>query len=487
LEGGTINGSGEISTPDAYALHGHGTIGANVDFDGLTSELQADDGTLTISGSLLDVGVFGTADSDGVMNVTNPWTTGVTAEVRLQGGELSGSTITNNGANGIRGHGLVSARVLNDTTIVADTGATLEMNTLLNNTDWDGASNVGTLSAVAGSTLVLRDSLPFLFQGTVEANNATVRTIGYELEFDPGSNLTLTNGGLYRSSHATDIGGTVQVNAGAPSRIRIPGTLVFENTSSTTLNGDLELQANTVVQAGATFAGGGALQNIAGSSLTLLDGADVDVLLENSGTLALGSSPGQTTGIDFQQNASGVWDLELGGLGLSDFDRMTLTGAASLDGMLELSLINGYVPALGDTLNVLSAVGGIGGAFDSIMQPVTMPADLMFDVSNLGSILQLAVVEIPSFTADFDNDGDVDGDDLDQWEADYALNGDSDANGDGESAGIDFLTWQLQNGSGVPPIAAFNAAATTAVPEPATLMLAGLATSFSLLIRRRKD
>ncbi|MGI9428184.1 MAG: hypothetical protein ACR2NM_05970, partial [Bythopirellula sp.] len=253
---------------------------------------------------------------------------------------------------------------------------------------------------------------------------------------------------------------------------RIPGTLVFENTSSTTLNGDLELQANTVVQAGATFAGGGALQNIAGSSLTLLDGADVDVLLENSGTLALGSSPGQTTGIDFQQNASGVWDLELGGLGLSDFDRMTLTGAASLDGMLELSLINGYVPALGDTLNVLSAVGGIAGAFDSIMQPVSMPADLMFDVSNLGSILQLEVVEIPTFTADFDNDGDVDGDDLDQWDADYALNGDSDANGDGHSSGIDFLTWQLQNGSGVQPIAAFGA---SVVPEPATLLLLAMA------------
>ena len=47
-------------------------------------------------------------------------------------------------------------------------------------------------------------------------------------------------------------------------------------------------------------------------------------------------------------------------------------------------------------------------------------------------------------SADFDADGDVDGTDLAQWEGDYGQNGDSDANGDGASTGLDFLAWQRQ-------------------------------------------
>lgn len=472
IVGGTIDGPGEISASNGRALRGHGTINANIDFDGATSELLANDGTLLLTGAIQDVGIIGTADGDGVLNVTSAWTTSDTDQVRLDGGQIRGATITNDGAGGINGAGLVSARVINETVVTADVGATLILDTALNNNNWDGLGNAGALRAINGSTLEVNDNSTFLFQGSVEANNGTVRSDGFELEFEPGSSLTLANGGRYTSTTATDIGGTVQVNAGATSRIQVPGTVVFESTSATTLIGNLELDnAATTIESGATFAGGGALQNPNGSTLQLLDGADVDVLIENSGILELGSSPGQTTGLDFQQNADGTWDVELGGLGLSDFDRMTLTGAASLDGTLDLSLIGGYTPALGDTLTILSATGGIAGAFASILQPATMPADLMFDVNNLGSILQLEVVDIPAFTADFDMDGDVDADDLAQWEGDYGMNGDSDADGDGLSSGFDFLAWQQQNGSGVVPVAALGA---TAVPEPTSLLLTGL-------------
>lgn len=484
IVGGTIDGPGEISASNGRALRGHGTINANIDFDGATSELLADDGTLNLNGAIQDVGILGTADLDGVLNVGNAWNTSSTAQVQLNGGQVTGATITNGGAGGVIGHGTISARVVNDTIVTANNGATLALDTALNNNNWDGVGNAGTLRAINGSTLELHDNAAFLFQGAVEANGATVRSIGFELEFDPGSSLTLANGGRYRSSHATDIGGTVQVNAGAASRIQVPGTVVFESTSATTLVGDLELDnAVTAIASGATFAGGGALQNLSGGTLQLLDGADVDVLVENSGILELGSSAGQTTGMDFQQNADGTWEVELGGLGLSDFDRMTLTGAASLDGTLDLSLIGGYVPMLGDTLNILSATGGIAGSFASILQPATMPADLMFDVNNLGSILQLEVVDAPMFTADFDNDGDVDAADLAQWEGDYGLNGNSDADGDGLSSGFDFLAWQQQNGSGVVPVAALGA---TAVPEPSTLLLSGVALCLGVVLRRKQ-
>ena len=47
-------------------------------------------------------------------------------------------------------------------------------------------------------------------------------------------------------------------------------------------------------------------------------------------------------------------------------------------------------------------------------------------------------------SADFDADGDVDSDDLAQWEGDYGPGGNSDADGDGASTGLDFLAWQRQ-------------------------------------------
>ena len=66
------------------------------------------------------------------------------------------------------------------------------------------------------------------------------------------------------------------------------------------------------------------------------------------------------------------------------------------------------------------------------------------------------------YTADFDGDGDVDGDDLAQWTGDFGDNADSD--------GADFLTWQQQFGSGVPAVDAAGG-----VPEPRTCALVFLA------------
>jgi hypothetical protein len=45
---------------------------------------------------------------------------------------------------------------------------------------------------------------------------------------------------------------------------------------------------------------------------------------------------------------------------------------------------------------------------------------------------------------DFDDDGDVDEDDLSQWKGDFGQNGNSD--GDGDSDGNDFAIWQQNLG-----------------------------------------
>lgn len=476
INGGTINGPGELQIGSTQALRGNGTINAQIDGDG-SSELIATGGTLNVNGGIQDIGTIGTFGGASVLNVTDPWNTDVTNSVVLNQGTLQGSTITNDGVNGIQGRGTVQSRVINNTLIQANGNLTVQNN--LN--DWDGAANNGVLRA-SGGTLELGDNATFLFNGTVEANNGTVFANNFELEFDPGSQMTL-NQGTYRSNAPTDFGGNIEVLAGATSVIQVFGaSSTFENTSQTTLNDTLRLEDGaTFVEVGAGFAGGGALQVAGGHTLTLEDGANVNVLVENQGRLALGTSPGQATVLDYQQDAIGLMEIELQGTGLNDFDRLTATGLMQLDGELELSLLGGFMPALNDTFTILSAAAGVNGVFSSFdFSGASLDPGLFWDVIYNPTNVQLAVTALPTFTADFDVDGDVDGDDLTQWIGDYGGPG-SDANGDGTSNGTDFLAWQQQNGSGVAPLAA-----AAAVPEPSTLALGGLAAAFGLLVPRRK-
>ncbi len=71
---------------------------------------------------------------------------------------------------------------------------------------------------------------------------------------------------------------------------------------------------------------------------------------------------------------------------------------------------------------------------------------------------------------DFNRDGSVDALDLAQWQGDYGLNTDSDADQDGDTDGADFLIWQRQLGMGAMP------SASQTVPEPfgASLLWSGM-------------
>jgi hypothetical protein len=84
----------------------------------------------------------------------------------------------------------------------------------------------------------------------------------------------------------------------------------------------------------------------------------------------------------------------------------------------------------------------------------------------------------PSLPADFDNDGNVDGDDLAQWRGDFGENGLSDADGDNDSDGADFLIWQRTLGS-TPLATTASGSAANGVPEPNCIALFAVALLFA--------
>ena len=242
-------------------------------------------------------------------------------------------------------------------------------------------------------------------------------------------------------------------------------------------HGTINLDQGTINAAnlnmyGKLLTAGSNIFDTTGDTAVVLAGAgQINANVDNLGGIV---SPGQSAGIlniagnytqhtnsggGFEHNASLA--IELGGTDNSDalnpqFDQLLIGGLATLGGTLDVSLIDlgggQFAPQLGDSFDILSAAGGLAGTFDTLNLPA-LSGGLQWQLNPSGNTLFLDVIS--SLTADFDNDGDVDGADLTDptlgWEARFGTDLD----------GFDFLAWQQQFGSGGSPVAA-----SSAVPEP---------------------
>ncbi len=139
-------------------------------------------------------------------------------------------------------------------------------------------------------------------------------------------------------------------------------------------------------------------------------------LENNGGTLAPGDSPGLTMiSGNYTQN-SGSLAIEIGGTdpGVT-FDRVEVAGFADLMGTLDVTLVNGFTPTLGDNFGFLFASSGFNTDFSSIDLPDISHLGLDWQLNPGGSTLFLEVVA-GGLPGDFDNDGDVDGRDFLLWQ-----------------------------------------------------------------------
>ncbi len=186
--------------------------------------------------------------------------------------------------------------------------------------------NTGT---IASSKSILIEVTNFDNEGTVEAS------AGSQLDF----NIAPTN-----LSAGTLTGGTWSI--GPDSTLDLDGRTVTTNDATIILDGP-----------GASFIAMTQLAtNAAGGSLELLDGASFKTAgnLDNAGTIQL--SPGTLTAKGtFTQESTGALDIGVGGLAAgSQFGQLAVTGQASLAGDLNISVLDGYSPALGTGYGVMT-------------------------------------------------------------------------------------------------------------------------------------
>lgn len=169
-------------------------------------------------------------------------------------------------------------------------------------------------------------------------------------------------------------------------------------------NATLRMTGATLVTPDATFLGQGLLRNGPTGELTLADGASLNqVGLINEGLLEVGNSPGVAAVDRFENMAQGIWKIEIGGfIAGSEHDLLIVGGGdALLDGTIEVELIDPggglFLPQVGDTFTVLTALGGVDGTF--INNPVSSAGGQTFHWQVIYHptevTLQLASITVP--------------------------------------------------------------------------------------------
>ena len=328
--GATLNfggGTHVITLTPASSINGAGTVGVS-------------GGSVTIAGS----GTYApgtTAISGGTLNLNLDGTTG---RFNFSGGTLAGSgtlTVTQamawSGCGGLGGSGA--------TTI--GSGATLTVT--WGGFYWACPQMTGrTLNNLGTAVLTASDGHYVYLQGGSVINNAGT------LELQDNTKLFGNNGG-----------GVVN-NAGLLRKVGGAGTatldgVALDNTGAVqVLAGTLSLSSFTQ-NSGATMLNGGTLAS-SGSPLNFYGGALQGTgivtgnVVNTGGIVSPGSSPDILRIVgNYTQGPTGTLNIELGGVvSGTQHDVLDVTGAASLSGALNVSLINSFTPISGTVFRILN-------------------------------------------------------------------------------------------------------------------------------------
>ncbi|MFO0830682.1 MAG: hypothetical protein U0637_02450 [Phycisphaerales bacterium] len=269
---------------------------------------------------------------------------------------------------------------------IADAGSKTLSGTLVNNGLCDDYGQAGwtvyfdSASFVNNGTLVKRamhwtnnnGANSFLNTGTFRKENAD--TVYFTA-------LPLTNSGL------------LQVQQGSLQLMNVP----FTQTATGNLNVNATLASNTDL----TVAAG----RITGTG-TLSVPANASQGLVNSGATA---APGNSTGVltvsgNYRQQAAAALEVELYGTTLgTGYDRLAVTGNATLGGTLRLMWPTGNIPSIGDSFTILTtAANGRSGTFSNIDN--TEPGYVV-DIAYGPSSVTVTVIDIICDDIDFNGDG----------------------------------------------------------------------------------
>ena len=437
LNGATVNLIGSWTNSGTFS-----EISSTLNLGGAfkTSTLGAvnrSGGSVNITGTLTNDGILTLDDTSGSWNLT--------------GGKIVGGTVFTSGTNQLvvtnPGHGLLDGVTLHGVMNLAAfstsviNGLTLDQGRVElfgseslnfdNSQTLGGSGEVVFLDAGINALNVAGGSLLTIAAGvTIHGNtgfivaNANDILLQGTIRADGGGTLTVS--GVSNFAAGTLTGGSWQVVGN--SVLQLEGADITTNAASILVDGSNA----KLLDGGATSAIAGLIANAVGGHLTIQNGANVSIagVFTNQGSLTVGAGstftaasldvasggvlngsgtvaanvingglvgPGTSPGIltvngDYSQSATGILTIEIGGTTAgSGYDQLNVSGATTIDGTLNVDLINGFGPTTGQMFQVMN-LHGETGAFATINSPVVGSTPL-FDIqlSNSGLLLTAQV------------------------------------------------------------------------------------------------
>ncbi len=287
-------------------------------------------------------------------------------------------------------------------------------------------NSAGSFSLGSGSTLILSVGINLntggeiigpgtllISGGTANFNTAmnlnTLNIIGGIANFNNPStivNLTLSGGTLGGSGNLTIIGtcnwssgsmtgtGTTIIQTGAVLNINEGASnyllrtlqndgIVNLNSSNfryhgsegmtITNNGVFDIKGDYCIgiysYSGENYSARGVFNNNAGATLKKSGGTGTAVIegtFNNNGTVLVGPNGSIKLTGDFNQGSSGILEFDVGSITQGvGYNQLQVTGTATLNGGLNINLVNAYVPSVGDNYTVMT-YGTKTGNFNSI-------------------------------------------------------------------------------------------------------------------------
>ena len=363
-----------------------------------------------MTGGLTLVGGVATSSGYVLLSANGSYVVGGSSPVTLTPGTLfntTNATISGNSADA----GLPPATLTVFRTIATLTGT----NSYTGGTIVDGGTlTTGSANLPTNGAVSLIDSNATGTPGVLIFNQPAAGTYGGVISGtgcvtkDNTGTLTLTGINTYTGATTVNAGtlqigdGTTDGSIAASSAITNNAAVVFNLVSdqtiaqvisgtgpltktgagTLTLTGANTYTGGTFINAGALALQGGSMGTTTVASNAFLRGnGSVNGNLINNGTVSPGFSPGVIlVAGNFTQGAGGTLVMEFASA--ISFDQLLIGGTANLDGTLQLDILGGFNPA-GQSFTLLTATGGVSGAFTAITGSAAVTANVTHNPNNV--------------------------------------------------------------------------------------------------------
>jgi fibronectin-binding autotransporter adhesin len=276
-----------------------------------------------------------------------------------------------------------------------------------------GSAMTATISApIAGTGGIDKTDLGTLILSGTNTYTGGTTVSGGVLQVTNAASLGATTGGLtlnggtlragaaFTSARAVTLGATGGTFDTGANTLALSGVIAGTGPLTKTGAGQLTLSGtNTYTGATTISAGTLMLDNSSVSATTiaaagtLAGNGTVRGNLVNNGRLSPGASPGTiAVSGNFTQGSTGTLVEEIAS-GTS-FDKLTVTGTATLGGTLAVTGLNGFVPTVGQSFAIITATGGVSGTFATVTSPWdNLSAMLRFQTNYTANAVTLTLAQ----------------------------------------------------------------------------------------------